>query len=232
MGVAIYPPDQTWRLKAACREADPSLFDWSDADEVGDILHSGEFPAHHSKVKSFNEKKFAEAKKHCAVCPVLDDCERDAQISGDYSYTLRGGLSPYDRPGVKVGYPLATHAEALALEHARAREKALKAFRQGTPLNTLSRPAQEALRAFKQDMATAPPDAHWDDFNPGSWTMKPWKAGSGWAVSQDSTRSVVKVMYITEQGLKTRLAPARYIRYDSTTTPRDLLEWQEGLDLL
>lgn len=64
-------PDR-WQSKAACLDADPSLFDYPDSDS------------------RYGVKLLNEAKRICAGCPVRMSCLADAQASLDNG--IRGGF--------------------------------------------------------------------------------------------------------------------------------------------
>lgn len=171
---------------------------------------------------------FLEAKTYCENCPVLAECEDDGDRFGSLSYTLRGGKSPYDRD-LRVGYPMPTPRRNEE-ELWDAAQAAWKAFRQGFPLEGISSAVRSRLVAIKEDFTDREPDCSWPDI-PEEGNRHAWLAGEGWVVSQNQTKSVVKLMYRTSDGVfKSRLARASWIEYDRSTTPRELLEYPDGLE--
>lgn len=193
-------------------------------------MDASELGVHNSKVRASNLERMREALAFCDVCPVMQTCSQDAEYYGDQVYTVRGGLTPYDVPE-RTGYPIGD-TEFMDVEAVNARLRAWEHFEQGNGLEGLSAGLRAWLQAEKKLLAEREPTAMWDDFTVKSWDGTKWTAGDGWAISQDKTRSVVKIMIKQKNGsLTTRLANTRYICYDEDLTPRTLVSWPEGMDL-
>lgn len=221
-------PDQAWQLKAACLGDDPVLFDWKDVEDLSGIL--GE-EVSYREVRSLNELYFLEAKKSCNFCPVIEECEADAQYTGAYPWGVRGGLSPYDRPGIRPGYPVAAD-DMIEEKAAHDRVTAWNHFLKGTPTETLPEGLQAMLTPLRRAYVDGrEPDAEWSRYyNPMSG--RTYGPGVGWAISQDATRTVVKIMWQDGRGrLMSRFVNSRHVVYDVDITPRKLIEWPDGVDL-
>lgn len=75
-------PLDDWREDAACREAEPRMFEY-DPDEYPD--------------KTWDEwtQDISTALTICGACSVLQECKKSAMLGGyDRSVTVRGGLRP------------------------------------------------------------------------------------------------------------------------------------------
>lgn len=217
-------PDQAWRLEAACLYEDPDLFDWKGPEDLGLYQNST------TSVRRLNEERFALAKQSCAWCPVLAECEADAIRTDAHVWGVRGGLSPYDRPDVKPGY-LEVTQETLDAEAAEARERLWNHYLSGSPQTDLTRGDKVLLSAAKAQYADEhPQDAEWWAHKiKGAHRVAP---GTGWALSQDRTMSVVKVMFPRPNGgLGYRLVNSINLAYDRDITPKVLIEWSDGIDL-
>lgn len=213
-------------MLAACAQApDPTIFDWQDAEDLGGV--------HNSKVRALNEVRFAEAKLFCDTCPVVAECDAEGKLMGDTSWSIRGGLSPYDRTE-RVGYPVGLE-DAKRRDASAARERAWQRYMEGESTERLSASGRRAVDARRRALVEdTEPDCSWDDFSHGYNTGgRPWKAGSGWAISQDRTRSVVMILKLNPSGkISTRFANTQFVRYDDVSTPKVLRDWPEGVDVV
>lgn len=75
-----------WKESAACRAADPLLFEIIDEDHP---QYSGD-PEEYKKVFFYNAER---ALSYCLSCPVLDECHQNASPE-DLMFTVRGGQLP------------------------------------------------------------------------------------------------------------------------------------------
>lgn len=78
----------SWRVKAACRAADPTLF-YTAAD-------GQRFPAKFVRDWSPVARRVAAAKAVCARCPVIAECLVWA-LEVDDEWAILGGLTPAER---------------------------------------------------------------------------------------------------------------------------------------
>lgn len=193
------------------------IFDWQGANELG---------VTNDKVKKVNLVRFQEALSFCHSCPVRQECNDDAVYHGDTTHSVRGGLTPYDRPE-RAGYPVGESTAALQ-ESLEARLAIWNAFEEGRSHADTSHAARDWLQGTKRALAETPHTAEWDTHKPGG--LRLFVGGSGWAISQDMTRSFVKLMYRTGPGLTTRVAASSKVRYDKDSTPRTLRFWSHGLE--
>lgn len=69
-----------WHARAVCRTVDPELF----------------FPV--GREDLWPQTQVAQAKAHCAMCPVRVDCDRYATATGQ-AYGIWGGMTPGQRSG-------------------------------------------------------------------------------------------------------------------------------------
>lgn len=220
-------PDQAWRSRAACADADPEIFDWKDATELG---------VPNAQTPKLNKARFAVAKEYCVTCPVISECEADAVYAGDVAWGVRGGLSPYDRPDVRPGNPM-SDTQMVRDEAARALERAWEWFLEGGTFESGPYVPRGPWRAMQRAFVEGrEPDAEWDEYtgyvNDLDRHRRTVRAGSGWAVSQSGSASIVKVMYYDRAGrLVSRLAKSSRVRYDSLKTPRVLKKWPDEIDL-
>lgn len=81
------PEHLEWRLNAACRDSEGDLFFMGEVPEGGSA----------ATTKNLNVEKFRHALAICRGCDVVRQCEQDAIHHGDHLYSVRGGVSPYDR---------------------------------------------------------------------------------------------------------------------------------------
>lgn len=183
----------------------------------------------HDKVRALNELKFHQAKVYCSSCPVLSQCEEDAQATRATPWGVRGGLSPYDRPDVEPGRILGD-LDAAQIESAEANLRAWEGFLKGIPLNEMPKGAKDRLKGLKHRFVEGrEPDAEWRTYK---FCGRTHVGGQGWAVSQDRTRSVVRVMYLSFDGkLLSKFVNRRDAVYDDVITPKVLMYWPEGIDL-
>ena len=173
--------------------------------------------------------RFAEANVSCARCDVREECNASAVYYGDAAFSVRGGISPYERPDVRVGRTMAT-PDLIEAERLRGRERAWNRFLQGLPLSELEEGHEKHLAAMKRAIAAGPHTATWRAQNSGD--VSGWEAGAGGAISQDKTRSAVKVMYLTGGRLVCRVLSSRHVVYDDDITPKELRKWPEGVDTI
>lgn len=225
------PPDQAWRLKAACSDVeDPTIFDMMDSEEVKKLLPPDvavmEGDLHPATVAKYNRLRFYEAKKTCARCEVREECNEEAIFFGDTAFGVRGGLSPYDRPDVRPGYP-PFRTGAVDAEREKAHQRAWKRFMQGYPSGEGEGAYKAWLLGEKKALMTEARAASWAAVSNDAYKHP---AGEGWAISQDPTSSVVMVMYITSTGPRSRFVSARRTVYDGDITPKELEYWPEGVD--
>ena len=71
---------RSWRLEAACRDADPAVFCEPD----------------HGESQDARRERVAQAKDVCRACPVRLQCLAGALAGGD-THTIRGGMTPAER---------------------------------------------------------------------------------------------------------------------------------------
>jgi len=92
-----------WRLKAACREGDPEMWEAGGVEQVGPLLN---------------------ARRICNTCPVREQCERSA-TKADLQYSMRAGKWPLLQPkrprGRPVGYSPVTGQAELSGEQKASR---------------------------------------------------------------------------------------------------------------
>lgn len=217
--VKVLPPDLAWRLEAACSDADVNQFMVLDAEELG-------VPP--KKVASLNKARLAITReKFCNHCTVVAECEHSAQVEGSIAFSLRGGISPYDRRGVPVGR---TRPDGISkINKVLAGDREYESMLRGEPQNPASR---DAVRARNKARAQSPADAHWRAHKPG-WATENHSVepGSGWALSQDLTRTVLMVLYHTNAGLRTRFVEAKHVDYDVDATPRVLMNFPDKIEV-
>lgn len=75
-GPAVTPPDESWRDQAACQGL------------PGDLM------------VPVDRKDVAEAKRVCAVCPVIDEC-REHALAVNEQYGVWGGLDENERAAIR-----------------------------------------------------------------------------------------------------------------------------------
>jgi len=80
LAVLDVPAGRSWRLEAACRDADPAPFGEPDHGESPDA----------------RRERVAQAKAICRECPVRVQCLAGALAAGD-THTVRGGMTPAER---------------------------------------------------------------------------------------------------------------------------------------
>lgn len=209
----------TWRQDAACKDHDPELFSIDDAEELG-------VEDMHRLVKVVNGIKFISALRVCRECPVVQECEDSAIAYGDHPFGVRGGKDPYKRKGVRAGHPVPIPHDP---EHAQKRAQgAWELFRQGRPLYTMNAGERSRYNGIKDGFAQGTETCTWDSWTSIGGTVRP--AGEGWIVSQSPCRSVARVIYRQSGKVRDLYANTRHLRYDSSTTPKILVNWPGGID--
>ena len=152
-----------------------------------------------------NKEKFAIALQFCEGCSVRRQCDESARATGDHLWSVRGGVSPFDRDNdVTIRKPAPTKESAKLGDHVTMWHE----FASGTPRDLAWRasdlPQAYARRALDQIVGfvmSMEPTARWEAHkNPHHNTVKP---GVGWVISTDETRNLVGVL-TEERGRITR----------------------------
>lgn len=96
-----------WKDDAACAFQPSSLFELADTfSPISEgIVPSGDDPV--PAIKDLNTVNFERALEICASCPVLNQCEEDAE-PGDFRWTVRAGRLPVAYNAALAGRPVVT----------------------------------------------------------------------------------------------------------------------------
>ena len=225
--VPTLPPDLAWRLEASCEGVDTNLFFLMDQEELGIPKRDAK------KMASLNEARLMGLKEEfCNHCPVVAECNESAILEGSHVWSLRGGLTPYEREGITPGKiePDGIYRSNRDIEDQREYAK----FLRGEPIGLGSERGKHVRQRVNKERAEGPQDALWEahSIREGHGTIAV-PAGSGWALSQDPTGTTLKVMYRSSRGaLLSRYVFAKYASYDREGTPRVLMEgYPNGADM-
>lgn len=221
--VTASPPEHlAWRLEAACQDADTDLFMIMDAEELG-------CPPH--QVASLNKMRLAYAREEfCDHCPVTAECNDSAVFEGSHAWSLRGGITPYEREGVKAGRP---KPDGLFKANSEADDAAeVRAWLRGEPIGD-RQAGKDARRRYLKGITEGPQTAFWEAHEVrGSRNPSPVSAGAGWALSQDLTGTVLMVAHRTGVGMRTRYVMTAHTEFDQDSVPRVLVEgYPDGVTL-
>ncbi|MET8571837.1 WhiB family transcriptional regulator [Streptomyces sp. NPDC004783] len=104
LGTTNATPDVNWRLRAACRAADPDLF-WPDPDTPPEQIR--------------------EAKRICDNCPVKQTCLDEAFRTNEWE-GISGGLTGPERAQILNPRPVVNRFQARRMDNADARKLAVQ----------------------------------------------------------------------------------------------------------
>lgn len=184
-----------WQDQAACKGRDVDLFHPYDQEDFPDLPGQ--------TIATFTKAKLEYAvRQYCTGCLVRDECNQDAIDHGLHTQGVWGGISPYGR-GAKVG-SIAT--ASIDIHRDAIYESAVRAFVEGRSIPEVRRrlgldPTKDNLPKVIQDFTRGferkPLTASWDAYalhTVVSGRAVSNKAGAGWVLSVDSTRSTALVL--------------------------------------
>lgn len=190
----IVPSELAWRFNAKCDGADENLFVMDEMGEGGSTI----------RTRKENVAKFAVALEYCNGCSVRRQCNESAILTGDHVWSVRGGISPYDREREVISKPTPTEDSARPGDHLRMWREFASLSPRDEAWRASELPQRDARRALDQIVGfvmDGDPTAVWQAHrNPHHDPVKP---GVGWVISVNHTKDVVGLLTM-ERGRVTR----------------------------